>query len=421
MFAMAHAPPSLSEPPSYSLEPLDIVHATTCRSHKHEDRDSHAESGEISYFLVADGHGGAEVAERASSSLLDQIVSRLKDQPLEAAMREAFLSLHKEARQQHKFAGTTVTVVAINRRSRVITCANVGDSQGYLVTPEDMIALGVDHRLDGNADERQRVIEAGAKIGRAVHPSTGQPSGPLRAFPGGLAMGRSIGDLDCGQWVLAEPSCRQTKMPLEGGRVVVCSDGVWDAVHPEVVARIVRENASPSTAADKVVAAAIKARGLRDDTTCTVVSLGNAAIFGQGTSSPTSAKRNSSPMRKFGARMMMGKSQGSSGETGKGKDPTASDSTPSDDSGERISPSMQRAADSPENFSVKGGRLFAHFRKSPTGSPNQSREHTPDCTPPEGIAHLLAANQLAAGPTSVLRQGVKVEKPEQPEPPPPPR
>ena len=152
MFAMAHAPPSLSEPPSYSLEPLDIVHATTCRSHKHEDRDSHAESGEISYFLVADGHGGAEVAERASSMLLDQIVSRLKDQPLEAAMREAFLSLHKEvptspaescqphapsggvpmcppppprahvhvwqARQQHKFAGTTVTVVAINRHKR---------------------------------------------------------------------------------------------------------------------------------------------------------------------------------------------------------------------------------------------------------------------------------------------------------------
>ena len=50
-------------------------------------------------------------------------------------------------------------------------------------------------------------------------------------------------------------------------------------------------------------------------------------------------------MRKFGARMMMGKSQGSSGELGKGKDkdPTASDSTPSDDSGERLSPSMQRA------------------------------------------------------------------------------
>ena len=100
----------------------------------------------------------------------------------------------------------------------MITCANVGDSQGYLVTPEDMIALGVDHRLDGNADERQRVIEAGAKIGRAVHPSTGQPSGPLRAFPGGLAMGRSIGDLDCGEWVLAEPSCRQAKMLPEGGR-----------------------------------------------------------------------------------------------------------------------------------------------------------------------------------------------------------
>ena len=117
MFAMAHAPPSLSEPPSYSLEPLDIVHATTCRSHKHEDRSSHAESGENSYFLVADGHGGAEVAERASSSLLDQIVSRSTDQPLEAAMREAFLSLHKEVPTSP--CGVMSTARPVRRRTHV--------------------------------------------------------------------------------------------------------------------------------------------------------------------------------------------------------------------------------------------------------------------------------------------------------------
>ena len=51
---------------------------------------------------------------------------------------------------------------------------------------------------------------------------------------------------------------------------MLCSDGVWDAISHEEVAEIVRAHPLPSAtaAARGVVAAAVRARGLRDDITC---------------------------------------------------------------------------------------------------------------------------------------------------------
>ena len=341
-------------------EPFEILHSTAVRSLKYEDRDEHVEKGEMHLFLVADGHGGAQVADLAKSEFLLSIIGRAADAPLEDAMHAAFLDLHARARREYVGAGATATVVAIDRRTRWITCANVGDSQAYMVLPEKLVPLGVDHRFDDNADEVKRVVDQGAKIGRAVQAATGQPSGPLRAFPGGLAMGRSIGDGDCGEWVLAAPSVQHVQLPPEGGRVVICSDGVWDALDAEAVACIVREAPTPAAAADKVVAAALKARGLRDDITCTVAAIGAAV----GRRRPASSARH-----KFGKMLGNGKSGGADVYT-------------EDDSG------SSTASDLMEALSVKGGNLFRAssfgraFRKSPpaspagsfVGSPSASRE-----------------------------------------------
>ena len=256
MFGMAHSASSskLTAPIEPERAPFEILHATAVRNKKDEDRDEHVEKGDMSFFVVADGHGGAQVADLAKSDMLMSIITRAADVPLQDAMHAVFLELHARARRVNwaERAGTTATVVAIDRRTRWITCANVGDSLGYLVLPEKLVPLGVDHRFDTNVDERQRVVGQGAKIGRAMHVATGQPSGPLRAFPGGLAMGRSIGDLDCGEWVNAAPSVQQVQIPPQGGWVVICSDGVWDAIDAEAVGRIVREAPNPAAAAEKV-------------------------------------------------------------------------------------------------------------------------------------------------------------------------
>lgn len=117
---------------------------------------------------------------------------------------------------------------------------------------------------------------AGFKLGRAVCPKTGMSSGPLRCFPGGLAVCRGVGDADCGAAVSAVPALRTAVVPAGGGgaAIIVCSDGVWDALTHEQVAGYVRECATVEEAAERVVSEAFKARGLRDDITAAVGWLG---------------------------------------------------------------------------------------------------------------------------------------------------
>ena len=46
--------------------------------------------------------------------------------------------------------------------------------------------------------EQERVVQAGGKLGRAMGSTEAQgPIGPLRAYPGGLAVTRGVGDSDC--------------------------------------------------------------------------------------------------------------------------------------------------------------------------------------------------------------------------------
>ena len=48
------------------------------------------------------------------------------------------------------------------------------------------------HRLDSNKAERARAEAAGVEVAASV--LEGKPVGPLRMWPGGLAMSRSLGD-----------------------------------------------------------------------------------------------------------------------------------------------------------------------------------------------------------------------------------
>jgi hypothetical protein len=50
------------------------------------------------------------------------------------------------------------------------------------------------HRLDDNASERVRLEGAGREVSSSA--VEGRPVGPLRVWPGGLAMSRTLGDFE---------------------------------------------------------------------------------------------------------------------------------------------------------------------------------------------------------------------------------
>ena len=76
---------------------------------------------------------------------------------------------------------------------------------------------------------RPSQVHEGARIERA-RTAKGQEVGPRRAWPGGLAVARTLGDSDAGSYVLPQPALQAVTLPIGGAAVVICSDGVWDAV-----------------------------------------------------------------------------------------------------------------------------------------------------------------------------------------------
>jgi serine/threonine protein phosphatase PrpC len=256
---------------------------TFARARKGEDHSSilHAEvDGEVLVMLcVADGHGGAEAALHCKSCALTYIKEEAATggEGLRAACARVFGRLHDEVVARCGTAGTTLTVVIINETRKEVTCANVGDSSAMLVTADGHEFISTDHRLEACPEERKRVLAQGATIAQAIS-SSGGPGGPIRAWPGGLAVARTIGDADCSQIVSAEPALRTVSVS-SSGVVIICSDGCWDALPPEKVASLgmrVTDRVTTAQVAERIVSRAVKARGLRDDTTCIVVAIGDA-------------------------------------------------------------------------------------------------------------------------------------------------
>ncbi|ONL98687.1 putative protein phosphatase 2C 12 [Zea mays] len=167
-------------------------------------------------------------------------------------------------------SGTTVTFVIID--GWVVTVASVGDSRCILESAEGSIYfLSADHRLDANEEEVERVTASGGEVGR-INIAGGAGIGPLRCWPGGLCLSRSIGDIDVGEFIVPVPHVKQVKLSNAGGRLVIASDGVWDALHFQEALNYTR-GLPAEAAANRIVKEAVTSKGLRDDTTCIVVDI----------------------------------------------------------------------------------------------------------------------------------------------------
>eukprot|EP00899_Mesostigma_viride_P025900 jgi/Mesvir1/6495/Mv16764-RA.1 len=270
--------------------PFKLRHSVALAKHKGEDRavveegiavkkpggHLHGHSNELSCYAILDGHNGSQVVSLLERELLPAILSALDADPRASnpneralnAIRSSFVAIDAFATQSGDFqtSGSAATVVIVD--GRWVTVGNVGDCEACLVLNEGVIPLTVNHRLDSNRDEVARLTAAGAEVGRLS--IGGGEVGPTRVWPGGLAVGRAIGDVDVGPAVVAVPDMLQFSMPSSGGRLVIASDGVWDALSFREVASPIM-SAETSKCADIVVKAATAKRGVKDDTTAIVL------------------------------------------------------------------------------------------------------------------------------------------------------
>ncbi|KAL0412965.1 UNVERIFIED_CONTAM: putative protein phosphatase 2C 5 [Sesamum radiatum] len=235
-------------------------------------------STSFSVFAIFDGHNGISAAIFAKENLLNNVLSAIPQtlgreewlQALPRALVAGFVKTDIEFQQRGETSGTTVTFVVID--GWTVTVASVGDSRCILDTQGGVVSLlTVDHRLEENVEERERVTASGGEVGR-LNVFGGSEVGPLRCWPGGLCLSRSIGDTDVGEFIVPIPHVKQVKLSNAGGRLIIASDGIWDALSSDVAAQSCR-GLPAELAAKLVVKEALRSRGLKDDTTCLVVDI----------------------------------------------------------------------------------------------------------------------------------------------------
>ena len=189
---------------------------------------------------------------------------------------------HAGASGSSSSSGSSVqtTPTAVSRKSVVSSFDPSSPSDSLHEEDAMPVPLSEDHRLDRNEAERQRIVAAGGSIAPAMGPA-GVKEGPLRSWPGGLAVARGIGDVDCDPYVSPEPAVRTLPVPSHGAALIAASDGVWDSLPVNVVADLIYKTVERHPAvlnvgllAEQIVAKAARHRGdLFDDTSCLLLHL----------------------------------------------------------------------------------------------------------------------------------------------------
>lgn len=207
------------------------------------------------------------------------------------AFNNAFLNCNEELFSgilDIRFSGSTC--VSIMTLGQKLFCVNVGDSRGIIVKygAEGKIvaqAISRDQKPCQN-DEATRIINCGGRIDSFRDPEK-NPIGPLRVWlktediPG-LAMTRSFGDEVASRvGVTAEPEILELDLCKEDKFIVIASDGVWEFITNDEIAKIVKpfydaknaEKAAEAVVKESYLRWKREEEGIVDDITCVIVFL----------------------------------------------------------------------------------------------------------------------------------------------------
>ena len=251
----------------YDIRPLMSKPMKKCG-----DENDETEDKVFSYFAVLDGHNGQACADFAVHNLLLNIMESVDADDewadaLPQAMVNGFVKTHRDFATMKQLSGTTATAVIVDGLN--VYVAGAGDSAAILDDGKNVYQLTVDHRVDTNQQERERILNGGGSIQRVE--VGGTQHGPLRV-DGTLCVSRSIGDVDVSALVSETPDVCVVKLPSSGGRIIIASDGVWDALSAKQVASIARKYPFDlKLSCERVVKKTLKAKGFRDDTTVIIV------------------------------------------------------------------------------------------------------------------------------------------------------
>jgi PPM family protein phosphatase len=236
------------------LDTFGATHAGKVRKNN-EDSLLVGEGRDRSLFAVADGIGGFEAGEVASSIAVDVLKDLAPSDSLEEAIREANRRILESARSDEKLSGMGTTVVAARFRSAggsssdepLAEVSHVGDSRAYLLRGGEMKPVTEDHSLVAELVRSGDLTRAEA----SEHPQRN-------------LITRALGAEE-------EVAVDTAVLPVEvGDRLLLCSDGLSDMVPEATIGEILSSANDPEGGARALVSAALDGGGA-DNITVVVI------------------------------------------------------------------------------------------------------------------------------------------------------
>ena len=215
--------------------PRVVEHAAITDVGRHREGNEDSMLDALPLFVVADGMGGAQAGEVASSVAVETLGEMMPDddraeEDLADAITEANRRIHSKAQEDRELAGMGTTLTAAFVHDGTVTIGHVGDSRAYRYREGELAQLTDDHSLVAELERHGKLTAAEAR----VHP---QRSMILRA----LGIGAEV-EVDTYVFT-GEP----------GDVYLLCSDGLSGLVHDQVIAEVLNSAASLDDAAHELV------------------------------------------------------------------------------------------------------------------------------------------------------------------------
>jgi PPM family protein phosphatase len=234
-----------------SLEPFGVTDAGKVRRNN-EDALLVGEGKDETLFAVADGIGGFEAGEVASSIAIEVLKDLEPEAPFEAAIQKANRRILAVGRSDERLSGMGTTLVAVRfggtQEEPVAQIAHVGDSRAYLLRDGNLRPLTEDHSLVAE------LVRSGdlTRDQAAEHPQKN-------------LITRALGAEE-------EVEVDTAVLPVKSGdRFLLCSDGLSDMVPEGRILEILADSPDDSeTPARTLLSAALDAGGT-DNVTVVVV------------------------------------------------------------------------------------------------------------------------------------------------------
>jgi len=207
-------------------------------------------------FAVADGRGATELGEVASAHAVKRMVEGFVNAAegislaslMPRLVQDANAAVHDEALSpEGRGRHLATTIVSCALRNDVVVVSHVGDSRCYHVRGEQVTLLTDDHTWVTDQKKTGAMTAASAEHSEKRHLLT-----------------RSLGPE-----LSVTPDTRSLPI-LAGDVLVLCTDGLYEAMYPEDIARITSQDKDPVSLARELVGYAVQVDG-SDNITAQVI------------------------------------------------------------------------------------------------------------------------------------------------------